>query len=217
MIDLGDTFAMDDVTEGEVAEAEAAYEFQLPFFNIVSGNTAIFLAPGNHEQQEAWHLDGTADSISVLGTNAEKKYFLNPVPDGSFYTGDEVTYPYLSGDQLKQDYYAFEWGDALFVVINPYWYTTTKPYISDLGGGEECLDWFRRCLGLDSRVKRSLNGSSQLLKTVLQLISSSSPTRWCQTPAFQARRITAMLVRTRLNLVEWGGYNEDGINLWLGY
>ncbi len=61
---------------------------------------------------------------------------MNPVPDGSFYTGDTSTNAYSAGDQLKEDYYAWTWGDALFVVINPYWYTVTKPYVSDPGGGE---------------------------------------------------------------------------------
>ncbi|MCB2202437.1 InlB B-repeat-containing protein [bacterium] len=209
MIDLGDTFAMDDVNEGEVAEAEAAYEFQLQFFNIISGNTAVFLAPGNHEQQEAWHLDGTADSISVLGTNAEKKYFLNPVPDGSFYTGDEATYPHLSDDQLKQDYYAFEWGDALFVVINPYWYTTTKPYISDLGGGEDAWtgsgdawDW---TLGQTQFewLRSTLESSTATYKFVFshQMVSDAS---------LSGQEDYGHAGANQANLVEWGGYNEDG-------
>jgi hypothetical protein len=53
------------------------------------------LAAGNHEQQEGWHLDDTGDfatSQPVIGTNAQKKYYLNPVPD-DFYTGNEDTYP----------------------------------------------------------------------------------------------------------------------------
>ena len=101
----------------------------------------IYLVPGNHEQQEAWHLTASnvsgnpAISLPVMGKNAEKKYFLNPVND-AFYSGDTGTYSYLSGDQLKQDYYAWTWGDALFVVISPFWTTTTKPYTTSTGGGE---------------------------------------------------------------------------------
>ena len=37
---------------------------------------------------------------------------------------------------MKQDYYAWTWGDALFVVISPFWTTTTKPYTTATGGGE---------------------------------------------------------------------------------
>ena len=68
---------------GDTAAAEQKYKDQLPYFNIVSGSSPIYLVPGNHEQQEAWHLLGHRwqDSLPVMGKNAEKKYFLNPVPD----------------------------------------------------------------------------------------------------------------------------------------
>ena len=209
LFDLGDTFDMRSVNEGDVADAEEAYTFQLPFFNIISGSTPIFLAPGNHEQQEAWHLNGTANSLSVMGANAEKKYFLNPVPDGSFYTGDESTYSFLTGDQLKQDYYAFEWGDALFVVISPYWYTTTKPYVSDLGGGEDAWtgsgdgwDW---TLGKDQFdwLKATLEGSDAAYKFLFmhQILSDAS---------LPGQEDYGHAGANHAHMLEWGGYNEDG-------
>ena len=37
---------------------------------------------------------------------------------------NEATY----GDQYREDYYAWEWGDALFVVIDPFQYTMNLPY-----------------------------------------------------------------------------------------
>ena len=158
IIDLGDTFAMDKAARVWLwvipRQPSRNTRITLPYFNIVSGSSPIYLVPGNHEQQEAWHLTASntggdpANSLPVMGKNAEKKYFLNPVPD-SFYTGDTSTYSYLSGDQLKQDYYAWTWGDALFVVISPFWTTTTKPYTTGPGGGEDGYDRIRRPLGLD--------------------------------------------------------------------
>jgi hypothetical protein len=204
LIDLGDTFAMDNVTS--VAGAETAYRNQLQFFNLVSQSSAIFLAPGNHEQQEAWHLDDTSDpalSPPVIGTNAQKKFFLNPVPDG-FYTGNTDTYSYLSGDHLKQDYYAWTWGEALFVVIDPYWYTTTKPYTGNTGGGEgsdtgsgDRWDW---TLGYDQYVwlKQTLENSAANYKFIFahhMVGGSDDYVRGGAVPA---------------NLVEWGGYDENG-------
>ena len=166
-IDLGDTFAMDNgstsVALGDTAAAEQKYKDQLPYFNTISGSSPIYVVPGNHEQQEAWHLQGTlANSLPVMGKNAEKKYFLNPVND-SFYSGDTGTYSYLSGDQLKQDYFAWTWGDALFVVISPFWTTTTKPYTTSTGGGET------DATGSDNRWDWTL-GQTQFnwLKTTLQ-------------------------------------------------
>ena len=136
-IDLGDTTAMDNgnTSVGSQAEAEQVYKDTLPYLNTVSASAPLFMVPGNHEQQEAWHGITAADDLPIMGKNAEKKFFLNPVPN-SFYSGDSRTISLLSGDHLVQDYYSWTWGDALFVVIIPYWTTTTKPYTTSTGGGE---------------------------------------------------------------------------------
>ena len=97
----------------------------------------VFLTPGNHENEEGWNLDDfdpdRASSLPVLSVNARKRYFLNPVPD-AFYTGNLDPLPQADGDHLREDYYAFQWGDALFVVINPFAYTMMKPYAGGIGG-----------------------------------------------------------------------------------
>ena len=208
-LDLGDTFAMDDIAVGDVAGAEAAYEFQRPFFNIISTSSPIFLASGNHEQQEGWHLLGTLEnSLPVMGTNAMKKYFLNPIPD-SFYSGDTNTYAPLGGDQLREDYYAWEWGDALFVVIDPYWFTTTKPYTSDPGGGEsdttgsgDSWDW---TLGQEqfNWFKTTLENSDAKYKFIFahQIVADGS---------VSGQEDYGHGSANHSHLVEWGGYNEDG-------
>ncbi len=207
-IDLGDTIAVRSVSAGDVAGAEGVYEDVLPYFNTVSASSPIFLVPGNHEQQEAWHLlSPLSTSLPVMGTNAQKKYFLNPVPD-SFYTGDTSTYSYLSGDQLKEDYYAWTWGDALIVVVSPFWYTTTKPYVSDPGGGEsdttgsgDSWDW---TLGQDQYnwLQTTLENSDAKYKFVLAHLMAgggniSGQADYGHGGANHAHRC------------EWGGYNED--------
>ena len=215
LIDLGDTAAMDNgstsVTLGDTAAAEQKYKDTLPYFNIVSGSSPIYLVAGNHEQQEAWHLQGTlANSLPVMGKNAEKKYFLNPVPD-AFYTGDATTHPNLSGDQLKQDYYAWTWGDALFVVISPFWTTTTKPYSTSAGGGETDAspsnnrwDW---TLGLDqfNWLQTTLQNSTAKYKFVFahQIVGGNSLSN--QVDYGHGGVDSA-------NLVEWGGYDVGGTN-----
>jgi hypothetical protein len=140
VIDCGDTAAMDNGTSsialGDTAAAAQVYIDTLTYLNKISANSALFMIPGNHEQQEAWHLQGTlANSLPIMGKNAEKLYYLNPLND-SFYSGDTTTMAQLSGDHTKQDYFAWTWGDALFVVISPFWTTTTKPYVTTVGGGE---------------------------------------------------------------------------------
>jgi hypothetical protein len=204
-IDLGDTFAMDSVTTA--AGAEQVYLYQREFFDIVGHSASIFLVSGNHEQQEAWHLDDTgnpATSQPVIGLNAQKKYYVNPVPD-AFYSGNpDDSHSYVDGDHLLEDYYAWTWGDALLVVIDPYWYTTTKPYTGNTGGGESSdvgsgdrWDW---TLGLEqfNWLKQTLEESQAAYKFIFahhMVGGSQDYVRGGAVPA---------------HICEWGGYNEDG-------
>jgi phosphodiesterase/alkaline phosphatase D-like protein len=65
------------------------------------------------------NLNGTADNVAVWAQTAHNAYYPQPAPD-SFYTGDVEPVQFIG--QLR-DYYAFIWGDALFVVIDPYWHS----------------------------------------------------------------------------------------------
>lgn len=138
-LDLGDTFAMDGVTTQ--TQANSNYLNLRSYFGLISHSVPIFFALGNHEQEEGWHLDDTGNlttSPPVMSTNARNRFYLNPDPLlDSFYTGNtDNTTLAISGDHVIGDYYAWEWGDALFVVIDPYWYSTIKPYSGNMGGGE---------------------------------------------------------------------------------
>ncbi|MCW3996250.1 MAG: metallophosphoesterase family protein [Candidatus Bathyarchaeota archaeon] len=208
-VDLGDTFAMDYVTTQ--SEADQAYLYQRQFFGIVGHSAPIFLAVGNHEQQEAWHLDdfggNVAASQPVLGANAQNRYFLNPAPD-EFYSGNSEPYPSLMGDHLRRDYYAWNWGDALFVVIDPYWYTTTKPFLGNQGGGENSdagsnnrWDW---TLGLQQFLW--LNQTLQSSSAKYKFVFAHHQTGGADNYGGRGGAVPA-------HLVEWGGYNIGGA-LW---
>lgn len=208
LMDLGDTFAMDGVTS--VTTAETNYRFQYQFFNLVSHSASIFLAPGNHEQQEGWHLDDTTDPAlapPVIGTNAQKKYFPNPVPD-AFYSGNTDEHGLLAGDRLREDYYAWTWGDALFVVIDPYWYTMYKPFAGNTGGGEpegSDGDRWHWTLGVTQYnwLKTILENSSAKYKFIFAHHMTGGSQDYVRGGANPA------------HLVEWGGYNEAGtVNEW---
>ena len=138
-LDLGDSCFMNGVSSATLANQR--YLLQRSYADLVGHSSPIFLVVGNHEEEEGWNLDDTADpadSRPIMSTNARKRYFLNPVPtpDG-FYTGNTDTHPSLNGDQLHEDYYAWRWGGALFVVIDPFWYTTQKPYSGSVGGEDD--------------------------------------------------------------------------------
>lgn len=141
--DLGDTFVVGstvgNANPGDFDRVANVYHAQRKFFGIIGHSSPLFLVVGNHEDTEGWHLDdylrfpgtGPGDSLPIMSTNARKTYYLNPVP-GDFYSGDDddsCPYcPYIEGDRLREEYYSFEWGDALFVVIEPYWNTRVRPY-----------------------------------------------------------------------------------------
>jgi hypothetical protein len=213
LIDCGDTFSMDYSSSGSQvlvttqAEADQRYLYQRQFFDEIGNSASIFIAPGNHEQQEAWHLDDTgnpATSLPVFAVNAQKKYYPNPVPN-AFYSGNSDPYSSIDGDHLREDYYAWTWGDALFVVIDPYWYTTTKPFAGNTGGGESSetgsgnrWDW---TLGSQqfNWFKQVLQGSNAAYKFVFtHHMTGGSDDYGGRGGAVPA------------NLFEWGGYNGDG-------
>jgi hypothetical protein len=82
----------------------------------------LFLALGNHEGEWGSQFNGTANNLAVWAARARLLHFPNPLPDG-YYSGDLLPAPFVG---LRQNYYAWEWGDALFVVLDPYWHTTVK-------------------------------------------------------------------------------------------
>ena len=136
VFDLGD--AVDLYEDVETASTVGAkYLDQRAYFAIPGHSSAVFLVIGNHEREEGWNLDDFGSdveaSLPVLSANARKRYFANPVPD-AFYSGNPDQLEAIDGDHLRGDYYAFEWGDALFVAIDPYWYTMTKPYSGSPAG-----------------------------------------------------------------------------------
>jgi len=165
--DLGDTFSLTGTAIGDIATVKTKYMDQRPFMGLFTHSTPLFLSIGNHEEEEGWNLDDAGDdytrSLPVMSANARKSYFINPIPDG-FYTGNtDNSRPEIDGDHLKEDYYAFEWGCALFVVLDPYGYTTIKPYVGRLGGentdddtppidiwrwtlGKDQYDWLKQIL-----------------------------------------------------------------------
>jgi hypothetical protein len=142
-IDLGDTFAMDPTPLGTgmtEAEARAAYLVQRPFLDEISASTPVYLVLGNHENEEGWNWDDTFTapdgSLAVRGIKQRKLYYPNPIPD-DFYTGNtDVSRTAIEGDHLQEDYYAWEWGDALFVVLDPYHYSMKWPSEGNSYGGE---------------------------------------------------------------------------------
>ena len=138
----GDDFSVDTLKTVNAQTVAERYTIQRPYLSLVGSSSPVFLVNGNHEQASQANLDGTADNVAVWAQNARNAYFPQPAPDG-FYTGDSVTVPFIG---LLRDYYAWTWGDALFVVIDPYWHS---PVAVDnaFGGGSKNTDKWQITLG----------------------------------------------------------------------
>jgi len=115
-IDLGDTFMTGKHPNRESAARQ--YDAQRYYFGLIGRAAPVFLVIGNHDGEEVRSpADMGADGLAVWSAQQRHRLFPNPVPDG-FYTGNENLQPHVG---LLQDYYAWTWGDALFVVLDPYW------------------------------------------------------------------------------------------------
>jgi hypothetical protein len=130
-IDLGDTFMCEKhsapltatvQTSKDQATVNARYEYERGNFGIITPSVPLFLVNGNHEGEAGLFVDGTANNLAVWTTKARQQFFLNPTPD-SFYLGDTTAEAFV-GDRAS--WYAWEWGDALFVVLDPYWNSKAK-------------------------------------------------------------------------------------------
>ena len=143
-IDLGDTFYSDNIG-GPGNQARMTYDQVLqrvighrPFFGILTHSASLFLANGNHDGEYLYFTkpaSGINSNLPAWETDARLSQIPNPIPDG-FYNGGS-----------RQSYYAWEWGDALFVVLDPYW------EMAELNGdtwnpvhGDPQYFWFRDTL-----------------------------------------------------------------------
>lgn len=129
MIDLGDFIMTDklkNLTTNSIPHDTIPYRCKLLRSNYerLCHSVPLFIALGNHEGEAGWYLNGTPNNIAVWDTQERQKYFLNPAPDGNFYTGDTTIHNYVG---LRENYYSWQWGDALYIVLDPYWYTSPKP------------------------------------------------------------------------------------------
>jgi len=184
-IDLGDTF-MGDKSVTSYLDAAKRYAADRSYFGIFGSSVPLYLVNGNHEGESGWLLNGTENNLAVWATKARKSYYPNPYPDG-FYTGSSKEEPFTG---QRQSYYSWEWGDALFVVLDPYWYTATNP---KQGAEADNCKW---TLGFDQYtwLKNALETSKAKYKFVFThhiLGDMRGGVEWA-------------------DLYEWGGQNRSG-------
>jgi len=123
----------------------ARYLYEQGNFGLLAHSAPLFLVNGNHEGEAGWLNSGGAENIANWTTLARQKYFANPLPD-SFYGGDAVEEPFVG---KRASWYSWQWGDALFVVLDPFWNSKTSasrdPWALTLG--ERQYRWLESTLG----------------------------------------------------------------------
>ena len=112
------------------------------YYGPLANTAPVFLLLGNHDGEGSYQ-DSTpfGFDLQALSYQARSNFFSNP---------DNATYAFGSGP--KEDYFAWEWGDALFVAINPFSYTGSAnptgvvPYGSGWHLGNAQLLWLENVL-----------------------------------------------------------------------
>jgi hypothetical protein len=208
-LDLGDTFMADNDTSQSQVDQEYLAQRGPLFMGGIGHSAAIFLSSGNHENEEGWNLDDTPFSIALGSIQARKAYFPTPIDQGpgGFYSGNtdplaainETTY----GDKNREDYYAWTWGDALFIVFDPFQYTMQNPYGASAGEGSDdpaTGDRWNWTLGQQQYnwLKQTLENSNAKYKFMFAHHMLGGTQNYVRGGAVPA------------HMFEWGGYNADG-------
>lgn len=143
LIDLGDTFMNDKYPQ--YRQALPQYIAQRYYFGLGCASAPLFLVLGNHDGEVNWRRGRDSEGMAEWSNATRKKYFANPVAD-QFYSSGLKSSASLS----RQSAYAWEWGDALFVALDPFFATTDKPRSDDDGWnwtlGREQYDWLAATL-----------------------------------------------------------------------
>jgi hypothetical protein len=182
-IDLGNLFMTDKHASRD--EAARQYLAQRYYLGQIGCSVPVLLALGTHDGESGRYDDGSDDCLAVWSNRTRERFFPDPVPD-SFFSGNNAPQPHCG---LLQDYYAWEWGGALLVVLDPFWYSAGQRGGGGWGWtlGLTQYQWLEKTLG-QSRAKLKFVFIHNLLR------GDQASRGGVEFAAFN----------------EWGGRNADG-------
>ena len=186
MLTLGDIFGDDHnpttITSNDLNLLHKDYR---QYLGAICHSIPLFISLGNHEGENDFYLNQNApNNLAIWGTYWRKYYYPNPSPN-SFYSGNLDNEPYGIGS--PENYYAWTWGDALFVILDVYRYqnmNSDKPQNWDWSLGLKQYTWLRN----------TLENSTAKYKFVFA----------------HHIRGQGRGGLTNAKLFEWGGYEADG-------
>ncbi|MFM7150644.1 MAG: metallophosphoesterase family protein, partial [Gemmataceae bacterium] len=144
------------------------------FLGLVAQTASLYLLNGNHEQASLFNFNQTDErhKVAVGVQTIRNQMFPMPASEG-IYTGDNTK---LKGIGLLRDYFAWTWGDALFVVLDNYWHSPAQVdsgFHGGSGGGKKSndrksRDWWGMTLGNEQYhwFRKTLEGSKAKYKFV---------------------------------------------------
>lgn len=152
MMSLGDIFGDDhnpfSITSHQLDSLHKDYR---PYLGSICHSIPFYVCLGNHEGENDYYKTFTPpNNLTYWGTQWRKYYYPNPYPN-SFYTGNTELEPY--GIDYPENYYAWHWGNALFVVLDVYRNqndTTDKPQGWNWSLGKPQYDWLKATLESDT-------------------------------------------------------------------
>ena len=186
MLSLGDIFGDDHypttITSNDLNLLHKDYR---QYLGAICHSIPFYISLGNHEGENDFYLNqNPPNNLAVWGTYWRKYYYPNPSPN-SFYSGNMDNEQYGIGS--PENYYAWTWGDALYVVLDVYRYqnvNSDKPQNWDWSLGLKQYTW----------LKNTLETSTAKYKFVFA----------------HHIRGQGRGALTNAKLFEWGGYEADG-------
>lgn len=210
LMDLGDTFMTEKRAIQLIVSSPAASELEVVSryqsdqnkFKAITHSIPLFLVNGNHDGELGWLATSTTinPSLPTWAYNTRKNYFPNPETN-SFYSGQS---PLVTGP--KANYYSFKWGDALFVVLDPF-FNSSKSAGSDgwnLTLGKPQYDWLTDTLTANAAMKYKFIFLHNLVGGLPDIDTTTGLPIVGATGGSMRGGIEAA------KFFEWGGKNYDG-------
>lgn len=134
MVDLGDTFMVDKYPNYQ--DSAQQYQAQRYWFSRIGQSASVFLCLGNHDGEVGWR-SRSGEDVAGWARAQREQVIPSPTP------------------QTKGLYYSWDWGDASFIVLDPFIATNRKPRTPEDGWnwtlGREQYDWLTKTLANSTR------------------------------------------------------------------
>lgn len=142
LIDLGDTW-MTDKYRNDYKESHKQYIAQRYYFGTLCKSSSLFLTLGNHDGESGRSArKKEEENMTAWATATRKSLYINPEPN-EFYSGNSEKE--ISSSE-PENYYSWQWGDALFIVLDPFRYCDANKDPWQRSLGEKQYFWLKKTL-----------------------------------------------------------------------